>query len=268
ASGEPAAARPPSARDRRFRPRREASPSPELAFRAVYNGAVAPTAPLSDDSPRATSTMSHSTLLYRAGKRLLHMAPASLLRARPFNIYEIPLQRADDNSKTEQLPKRDSRGELPCDVRWVTDGAEAAALRPLATADNLAALDFSSRRAAAAWCDGQPVACAWIAAGHFEETELGLRFELRPAEAWLFAAVVAAAQRDRGVYRQVLRFLVDELQREGLQRILLGAPLGNEPSRSLGCTICRTSGHLQRASSGGFALRQPIRLIVGGAATA
>ena len=219
--------------------------------------------------------MSHSTLLYRAGKRLLHMAPASLLRARPFNIYEIPLQRADDNSKTEQLPKRDSRGELPCDVRWVTDGAEAAALRPLATADNLAALDFSSRRAAAAWCDGQPVACAWIAAGHFEETELGLRFELRPAEAWLFAAVVAAAQRDRGVYRQVLRFLVDELQREGLRRTPRGATRGNNPSRraharqgSLGCTICRTSGHLQRASSGGFALRQPIRLIVGGAATA
>jgi GNAT superfamily N-acetyltransferase len=147
----------------------------------------------------------------------------------------------------------------------MTDAAETATLGPLASQDNLDALDFTTRRVAAAWRDGRPIGCAWIATGTFEERELGLRFELTPADAWLFAAAVAPQFRDRAVYRRVLEFLIDELRRAGAKRLLFGVTAGNEPSRRaharqgavqvgrivalrlLGRPFCRCSGRVRRA---------------------
>ncbi|HMO83806.1 MAG TPA: hypothetical protein PKC18_02690 [Lacipirellulaceae bacterium] len=76
----------------------------------------------------------------------------------------------------------------------------------------------------------------------------------------------------------MLRVLVDELRRDGLQRIPLGAWLGDESScrarhgarklgsiaavRSLGCTACLPSGQVRRVSPRAVTRGQPVRLVV------
>jgi GNAT superfamily N-acetyltransferase len=222
--------------------------------------------------------MDSLTLIYRTAKKLVRLAPPWLLRFRPFVVYEISLARSVD-LPAGTSPRRTS-GQLDCQVRWVTGPAEAAMLRHLASQDNIAALNSPTRRAAAAWLNGEAIACAWIATESFEERELGLRFELKPTEVWLFAAVVDPGRRDQGVYRQLLEFLIEEVGRGDVQRILLGVTVGNEPSRraharqgatqvgaitavrSLGFAACRPVGRVQLLSRRAMAWRQLIRLVV------
>jgi GNAT superfamily N-acetyltransferase len=158
---------------------------------------------------------------YRAGRRLVRMLPPWLVRFRPFRVYEIPLsggRRPPDDHATAPRP---GRGQTECDVRWASRPAEAQPLSPVASPENLAGLNFTSRRVAAAWRAGQAIGCAWVATEAFEERELGLRFELAADEAWLFAAVVDASWRNQGVYRQLLEFVVRELRAGGMRRLLL-----------------------------------------------
>jgi hypothetical protein len=165
-------------------------------------------------------------------------------------------------------------------IRWVADGAEAAMLRGLASQQCIDAFNLRTRRAAAAWLGGEVIACAWMATESFDESELGLRFELQPSEVWLFAAVVESSRRDQGVYGQLLEFLSDELRLQAVRRILLGVTVGNEPSRraharqgarqvgstfavrSLGITLCWRHGDVRRLSPLSFTWRRPIRLAV------
>lgn len=162
----------------------------------------------------------------------------------------------------------------------MADRAEADRLRHLAAADNLNALDFTTRRIAVAWLNDRPIGCAWIATGSFEESELGLVFELQPGDAWLFAAVVEPSSRNKGVYSQLLAFLIEELKRDGIRRILLGVTFGNDASqraharqgatkvgeitaaRCLGVTICRRIGRVSLMSPRAIALNRFIRLAV------
>ena len=223
--------------------------------------------------------MAASTLLYRAAKNVVDRLPAWLVRIRPFGVYEIRLQQVGDKPATQH--SRDSREErVPCQIRWVTDESDVPMLRRVATAKTCAELNFNTRRAVAAWFEGRVIGCAWIATEAFEEADLGLRFELHSADAWLFAAVVEEPMRSQGVYRQLLEFLIDGLNRENVRRILLGVSVGNEPSRraharqgavqvgrvmairSLGLTACRRRGRVQRLSLVAFSWRQPIRLVV------
>lgn len=217
---------------------------------------------------------------YRIAKKLVGWLPTSLLRLRPFGVYEILLKESVAEPVAMPLPRRDTRGSLDCQVRWVADRAEADLLRHLAKSESIDALDFTTRCVAAAWLDGQAIACAWIGRETFEERELGLQFELQPTEVWLFAAVVDPALRDQGVYRQLLTFLVDELGRRDFRRILLGVTVGNEPSRRahvrqgatkvgaitaarcLGFNICRRAGRVRLLSPRAMAWRRPIRLAV------
>jgi GNAT superfamily N-acetyltransferase len=226
------------------------------------------------------SSMVRLTSLYHTAKRLVRTLPPWLLRFRPFGIYEIPLPKSDDAPAAMPFLPRCSGGQIDCQLGWVTGSAEGAMLRHLATKESIATLNSSTRRAAAAWLNGQAIACVWIATESFEECELGLRFELKPNETWLYAAVVDPELRDRGVYRQLLEFLIDELSRADVQRILLGVTFGNEPSlraharqgatqvgaitavRSLGFTFCCRVGRVRRLSPLSLAWRRPIRLVV------
>ena len=117
------------------------------------------------------------------------------------------------------------------------------------------------------------IGCAWIAAHSFEESDLGIRFELKSDEVWLYAAVVDSEYRRRGVYRQLLNFLLDELAQTNVSRIVLAATHGNIASieaheshgaikagtvialRSLGVSFCATSGRVLRLSPGPASLR-------------
>jgi GNAT superfamily N-acetyltransferase len=204
--------------------------------------------------------MPFATRVYRLGKRLVGAMPAWLIRFRPFVVYEIPLQAGAVRTSPEAEPRD------PCavQVRWLSDAAELAALPPLASRACLDDWDGATRRVATAELEGRVIGCAWIATGAFEERELSLRFELGPDETWLYAASVAPPLRNRGVYRQLLEFIIAELAAAGRRRLLLGVTVGNEPSlraharqgavevgrvtalRALGVPMCRCSGQIHR----------------------
>lgn len=216
------------------------------------------------------------TSLYRLAKKIVSLCPAWLFRFRPFGVYQIALPESGI-SETLHRPK-DSRGKLKCEVRWVK-ASEAAMLGRIAARENIAALHSPTRRGAAAWLDGEVIACAWIATESFDERDLGLRVELQPTNAWLFAAVVDPLRRRQGVYLQLMEFLVAELSRSAVRRILLGVSVGNEPSRRahmrfgatqigqivavriLGFTACWPRGEIWLLSPA-FALGRAVRLAV------
>jgi ribosomal protein S18 acetylase RimI-like enzyme len=171
--------------------------------------------------------MQATTPLYRAAKRAVNALPPWVLRFRPFVVYEIPLAsgaRKDHDLASASKP-------VIADIRWIRNCEDANSLLPLASRACVDQFNGTTRRAAVASLDGQRVGCAWIATGSFSETDLELHFELAPDEAWLYAAAVAPAHRNRGVYRQLLEFLIADLRAAGVRRLLLGITVGNEPSR-------------------------------------
>ncbi len=177
--------------------------------------------------------MPNLTPFYRAAKNVVRSLPAWLIRFRPFVVYEISFTHSPDVAATLES---DSRASLPCEIRWLEDASAVAALGPLASQECRDAWNGSTRRVAAVWLGDQPIACTWVATQSFDERELGIRIELAPDEAWLHAAVVDFAHRGQGVYRQLLEFVLDELRRSGLRRLLLGVTIGNEPSRRVHAT--------------------------------
>jgi GNAT superfamily N-acetyltransferase len=218
--------------------------------------------------------------LYRAAKKVMNGLPAWLVRFRPFGVYEIRLQPTGNTPAPSQLLRDSRRARFPCQIRWVNDQSEVPMLRRVASATTCADLNFTTRRVVAAWFEGQVIGCAWIATESFEEVDLGLRFELHPADAWLFAAVVDEARRNQGVYGQMLGFLIAELGSGNARRILLGVTVGNEPSRNaharrgatqvgrilavriLGFTLCRSRGQVRQLSPLPISFRMSIQLAV------
>lgn len=170
----------------------------------------------------------HTT--YRIGKTLRGLVPPEALSFRPFHVYEIAL--ADITPRTCLMQNRHSQSTAAqgLTIEWVSSLTDLCLLKPLVAANNLAALDFGAIRAAVAWAGAEPVACAWIATGSFNESELGLRFDLESTDAWLFAAVVAAKHRRQGIYGRLLSFIVTQLRQENMRRLLLGVSIGNVPS--------------------------------------
>jgi GNAT superfamily N-acetyltransferase len=211
-----------------------------------------------------------TTYGYRAAKRIVRLLPASLVRFRPFRIYEMPL---NDGTRSRKP------SDLKCHVAWISSSDEGAVLKHLAAAHNVAAVDGTITRAVAAWVDDRAVGCAWVTRKTFLECELGLEFELKSNEAWLYAAVVEVRHRNRGIYGQILQFLIDELRQEGVERILLGVAFGNEPSRraharqgashissifalrSMGISCCVRRGQFTRPLTQIIKWGQPIKLV-------
>jgi ribosomal protein S18 acetylase RimI-like enzyme len=204
--------------------------------------------------------MPATSTLYRAAKRAVNALPPWVLRFRPFVVYEIPLATAALTAGNPTSPGQ----LLGASVRWIENRDEAGSLAPLSSRACVDEFNGTTRRAVVARVDVQRVGCAWIATGAFSETDLGLHFELAPDEAWLYAAAVAPEHRNRGVYRQLLEFVVAELRAAGMRRVLLGVTVGNEPSRraharqgaievgriaavrALGLTRCWVTGHIRR----------------------
>ena len=143
-----------------------------------------------------------SSLLFRTVQRCVQALPSSLLRFRPFAVYEI---RLGDLAQ--------SAASSPSQVRWIASQDEAHCLSDLATAENIATWNGTTRRAAVLWKENRPVGVAWVAAQRFAEDELGLHYQLADDEVWLFASVVAPNFRREGCYTQLLEFLKAELPR-------------------------------------------------------
>ena len=118
---------------------------------------------------------------FRTAQRSVQALPASLLRIRPFGVYEIRLPRCvTEHSQPD--------ANSPCQVRWIASQDEARCLGEIATAENIADWDGKTRRAIALWKNDKPVGVAWIAAESFAEEELGLHYRLADDEVWLFAS--------------------------------------------------------------------------------
>jgi len=212
-------------------------------------------------------------ILYRVAKRLVHTMPPGLLRLRPFSVFEIRLPNAAHFSRDDAAAN--------VVIRWMENKSEADLLQNLANRENLALWNGTTRHAATAWQGDQPVGIAWIARETFEEPELGLRFRLRHDEVWLFAAVVVPELRRRGIYRNLLQFMCEEIASEGARRILLGVAAGNDPSRNahlqqgaepvgrllavkcLGFSYCKAWGAIQRISASGWSRGGSISLDCG-----
>jgi len=212
-------------------------------------------------------------LLYRSVQRCVAALPASLLRFRPFGVYAIglPQQTSEPQDTTVDQTRQ---------IKWITTQDEARCLGELATDENIASCNGTTRRAAAVWQAQELVAVVWVAAESFSEDELGLDYHLHHDEVWLFAAVVDPAYRRQGIYRQLLQFLIEELSQTQVKRILLGVSSGNKPSqlahlrqgakqlgsifamKCLGFVFCKVQGRVKKAPPLGLRWRRKIEITV------
>ena len=182
------------------------------------------------------------------------VVPQWLFRMRRYVVYEMDVQKL-----------RTTRQEAVEE-----GGLEFSACRTSAEIEAVEVLTWFRRelssgelQAFQATLSGQLVGGVWIASKVFDEDELGVRLLLKPQQAWLFAAFVAAQARGKGVYSQLLSFVVSEVSRDFPQIVLAVNP-DNRPSnvvhkkasrRTLGTvvairflkfSVCWTSGRIRK----------------------
>jgi GNAT superfamily N-acetyltransferase len=209
--------------------------------------------------------------LFALAKTCVQALPESLLRIRPYGVFEISLRRQVGDPPA-QLTNSSRR------IAWVDSRTALHRLGDLVSQPNAALWDGDQCRAAAVWQNDTPVGIAWIVKDSFDEPELGVRVQLDSDEVWLFAAVVLRPWRRKGIYADLLKFLQDELARAGMQRIVCGISVGNSASlaahqqagaqqlghifaaRILGIACCRTGGAVKRTCSRALAWRHPIEV--------
>ncbi|TWT78536.1 Acetyltransferase (GNAT) family protein [Posidoniimonas polymericola] len=167
--------------------------------------------------------MSFTRFVYRSAKQIARCTPAWLIRIRPFAVLAIPTTRFLDRDDLPAGPPEEA-------IRWVGSLEEAGLLYGVADAENYAAWDAHSRRAAIVIREGSPIACVWVAAGEYHDPEIALTMTLADRDRWIYAAVVTPPHRGDGVYTRLLSFVGRELHREGVERIALGVVAGNERS--------------------------------------
>jgi RimJ/RimL family protein N-acetyltransferase len=112
----------------------------------------------------------------------------------------------------------------------------AGPLALLTTLDGEAAAEFgrrlaSGRRCYAAWVGEELAAYGWVSFDHEYVGELNLRLRLLPDEAYIWDCVTLPAFRRNGLYSALLDQIADQLRREGLRRLWIGADLANLPSQ-------------------------------------
>ena len=78
--------------------------------------------------------------------------------------------------------------------------------------------------------EDQTVAGFWCAADKFVETDLGIAFEFKPHESWLFAARVDKDFQNRGIHQRVIKSIITELNDSGTSNVLLSVNPNNRSS--------------------------------------
>jgi GNAT superfamily N-acetyltransferase len=87
------------------------------------------------------------------------------------------------------------------------------------------------RRCYAAMVEGNLAAYGWVTFDEERIGEMGVYIHLVPGEAYIWDCVTAPPYRQCGLYTALLAHIVDELRREGLCRIWIGADGDNLPSQ-------------------------------------
>lgn len=86
-------------------------------------------------------------------------------------------------------------------------------------------------RCYAARVDGKLAAYGWVS---FEDEfigELNLRLRLLPNEAYIWNCVTLPAFRQKRLYSALLTYIIEELRKENLSRVWIGADIENIPSQ-------------------------------------
>lgn len=146
--------------------------------------------------------------------------PQWLLRMRRFNVYEM---------ETNIEASIESGNAI---VRWSDSEEETLAVEqfmgPMRSVVDVGADDM---RVCYAKVGGELAAAFWMASNIFMESGLTIRFELDEEQAWLFAAYVEKRFRRKGIYTQILEFMLPDLQSSGKSRVLLSVNPDNIASR-------------------------------------
>ncbi|MEM6654681.1 MAG: GNAT family N-acetyltransferase [Planctomycetota bacterium] len=225
---------------------------------------------------------------YRPARGVVSRLPPRLLRFRPYSVYAIPVSRlaeTADGHAEAGTRLADSAGQTPPrgdeTIRWIASPDEVAPMYGSAVGRSFAEWDGAANRAAVMMRAGEPIACAWVASGGHLERELAVRYELAPADRWVYATLVAPEHRRRGCYTRLLAWVGEQLRGEGAGRVLLGIVTGNTAShhahqrwrpepvgsifaaRSLGVTVCVCRGGVRRRGMLPLACRKPLLLSVG-----
>jgi hypothetical protein len=145
------------------------------------------------------------------------IVPEKLFRFRRYVVYRMKIQ--------------EPRIESDIEIQWATSDEQRASAAKTSFIDQ--ALFSNPLRAAIATIDNQCVGAFWVAAEHFDESELGVRVMLGPKQVWLFAAMVNKEKRGLGIYSQILQFVTSELGSEGIVDLLVAVNPVNKPSNHI-----------------------------------
>ena len=158
-------------------------------------------------------------LIYSFAIAFNRIVPAWLFRYRRFIVYQL-----DANSFA-------NRSSENIRVRWCETEADYLALEKLTFFCR--GRSSGDLQGCLAEIDGQPAGGFWAATNQFDETELGIRILLDANQAWLFAAQVDKRFRRKGVYSQILAFIVPELAKQGKLQPLVAVNPHNVGSRKI-----------------------------------
>lgn len=210
--------------------------------------------------------------LYSFGILVNKLIPAWLFRFRTTHILQL---------KTNQLPKANEtssglKNEEVIEVAWCTADVERRKVEQVTMVDpeawNIEA------KACHASVNQKIVAGFWLAIDSFPEKEIGVHYQLKPYQCWLFSSRVLPAYRKRGIYRKILRFMVTQCKSQGQFHPLVAVNPYNKPSmaahkkfvfrtagkftvlRILGLTFCFTSGGISSDRNVAFGNRKPISI--------
>lgn len=91
-------------------------------------------------------------------------------------------------------------------------------------------LEEGNRAMLALTTDGRIAGYGWIRHGAIRIDDLPFRQPLPPDHAYIWDCLTTPAQRGRGIFPGLLRFMLATLQREGFHQAWAGVAPGNEPS--------------------------------------
>lgn len=88
----------------------------------------------------------------------------------------------------------------------------------------------AGRRCFVARVDGAVAAYGWVSRGEERIGELERPFHMAAGEAYIWDCATLPPYRGKGLYGALLSHMVAALREDGVQRIWIGASLGNQPS--------------------------------------
>ena len=141
--------------------------------------------------------------LYSIGIVVNRIVPSWLFRFRHFVVYEMDPQRL---ASVEDVRKNHTDSLI--NISWCETEQDVRTAEKLTyTSAAEVGDDF---KIAQAKSDQQTAGALWAVRNSFTEDELGIKFDLRSKQIWLFAALIDSRFRRQGIYAQVLSFMCCE----------------------------------------------------------